>query len=491
MIFDMYNDKLKMLYYVHNVHEKIYMNMDKCYVEVERNLKLCIRKWDLIKKMIIVFLFIDLFLMSALNNSAIGTVFCKTFINMFFCLIVIFLTQRQKDKIENIYSNELVEEKCSLETWKDSNDTINKYTNLHDLEHVLISSRKYGEIEEPNIFSSYGYLEFSIIVGFLGIVYIVLNLMNCNLISVSAITYSLIIGYIILNTANIDNRISNTILDYLENDYMNYKKVLSKLEHICKSKAKEEGLKNNKLVLTAYEDMIYFLLNLIKYFTDKKSIDKELKQLLQEFKEIQEKINGINDEGIKSMVLRDYTDLKECISDFKDFNSLFNELGECVKYLNEKIIKYSFDLKMTSYTYKEMEKEMNDTLEVYFSKNNDIAFEIYSQMFYLLLDLYQDSSENEIINKDTLDYLTKIHFSQIEKDLEKFRVNEEKLNIINEFDKFKEFLNKDLFSIYAGIEEYIGVLYKKINKNYPGKKLRIEDYCFSETEIQALSILSE
>lgn len=134
---------------------------------------------------------------------------------------------------------------------------------------------------------------------------------------------------------------------------------------------------------------------------------------------------------------------------------------------------------------------LNNIYEESLINENNLAFESYSKMLYMLLDLYQVSMEYEFLRDEDVVYLSKEYFANIYSSIDKIRDTTIKNNVKEKYDKLKSFMRKNSNEIYNELEVYIGELYKNIRDSFPTKELRVEDYCFTVDEIEALTLLCE
>lgn len=152
--------------------------------------------------------------------------------------------------------------------------------------------------------------------------------------------------------------------------------------------------------------------------------------------------------------------------------------------LNE-LFQYEFD------KYEYNVEILNNIYKKSLTNENELAFKVYSKMLYMLLDLYQVSMEYEFLRDEDLIYLSKEYSFKIDCSMNKIKDNNIRNITKKEYDKLKEFIQKNSNEIYDELEAYIGKLYKKIRDLFPNKELRVEDYCFTIDEIEALTLLCE
>lgn len=155
----------------------------------------------------------------------------------------------------------------------------------------------------------------------------------------------------------------------------------------------------------------------------------------------------------------------------------------------KRIVLSFFKIELINYpdNLNKLEELYNESLTV----DNEVAFECYSTMLYMLLDLYQDSMDEEYIKNETINYLPKVYYDKIEPNINKIYDKTLKESLLHNLSLLKDFMKSDLIKLYDELEPYIGSLYSQINKQYPNNTLKIENYCLTEEQLEALTLLCE
>lgn len=160
-------------------------------------------------------------------------------------------------------------------------------------------------------------------------------------------------------------------------------------------------------------------------------------------------------------------------------NNIKRKINDIFKF---EINNYEYNMNLLKDKYKTFEVE-----------ENHLSFQTYSEILYMLLDLYQVSIEYEFLRNEDIEYLSNEYFAKINKSLNTLTDTNIKNRVQKEFNKLKSFMSKNQIDIYNGLELYIGELYKDIKNLYPNQvaNLRVEDYCFTESELESLVLLCE
>ena len=160
-------------------------------------------------------------------------------------------------------------------------------------------------------------------------------------------------------------------------------------------------------------------------------------------------------------------------------NNIKRKINDIFKF---EINNYEYNMNLLKDKYKTFEVE-----------ENHLSFQTYSEILYMLLDLYQVSIEYEFLRNEDIEYLSNEYFAKINKSLNTITDTNIKNRVQKEFNKLKAFMSKNQIDIYNELELYIGELYKDIKNLYPNQvaNLRVEDYCFTESELESLILLCE
>lgn len=152
--------------------------------------------------------------------------------------------------------------------------------------------------------------------------------------------------------------------------------------------------------------------------------------------------------------------------------------------LNE-LFQYEFD------KYEYNAEILNNIYKKSLTNENELAFQSYSEMLYMLLDLYQVSIEYEFLSNEDVTCLSKEYSIKINYSINKIKDNTTKNRAHKEYVKLRAFMKENSTEIYNGLETYIGKLYKNIKNSFPSKELKVEDYCFTIDELESLTLLCE
>lgn len=269
-----------------------------------------------------------------------------------------------------------------------------------------------------------------------------------------------------------------------ENDILLLISTINSKRNYIKSK-ENINISNVKSIMEEYKDINMHLKVMIEYNEES---SKEKKDLYNSF------INLGRFLSIALFIVYIYSSFVGCGDlDGIIIFSILMVLGNLrISSLNNKvnqIINNFFQLEIDIY-----EKNitlLNNICKKLLSNDIDLAFQSYSEMLYMLLDLYQVSIEYEFLSNEDVTCLSKEYSIKINYSINKIKDNTTKNRVHKEYVKLRAFMKENSTEIYNGLETYIGKLYKNIKNSFPSKELKVEDYCFTIDELESLTLLCE